>query len=318
MEAKLLTNESYRPKKMKFPTVKQLRYLVALDEYRHFGQAAKACHISQSAFSIAIKELEDLLQVQLIDRSNRTVTMTASGKQVVAKARSCLHELENLVDMTLNHEPLAGKLHFGVIPTIAPYMLPVLLKNTKVEFPGLKLYLHEQITPLLYDGLLAGHLDLLLVALPYEFKHVEIMPLFSDRFFLAHHPQTQWLKPGKDIVSQLREDSVLLLEDGHCLRDHALSACQLLHTDKINQFSGASLNTLLQMVSNDLGVTFVPEMALQSIQAAMQPIFIQAVGSDSFREIGLVWRKNSSHDAEFRLFGEFIRSCVGNAAGTEV
>lgn len=297
---------------MKLPTVKQLRYLVALDEYRHFGQAAKASHISQSAFSIAIKELEDLLQVSLIDRSNRSVTMTASGKQVVVKAKACLSELESLVDITLDHQPLSGKLNFGVIPTIAPYILPVLLKNVEAEFPELQLYLKEQITPLLYDGLLAGQLDLLLVALPYEFKQVEIMPLFNDRFYLAHHSQTQWLKPGKDLLSQLREDSVFLLEDGHCLRDQALSACHLLHSDKINQFSGTSLNTLLHMVSNDLGVTFIPEMALKSVGLTNPRITLQAVGADSFREIGLVWRKNSSHDAEFRLFGEYIQACIAN------
>lgn len=297
---------------MKLPTVKQLRYLIALDEYRHFSQAAKSCHISQSAFSIAIKDLEDLLQLSLIDRSNRNVTMTTEGMKVVARARACLNELENLVDISVDRQPLTGKLHFGVIPTIAPYLLPVLLKNLGTEFPGLKLYLKEQITPLLYDSLLSGQLDLLLVALPYEFKQVEIMPLFKDRFFLAHHKQTQWIKPGKDLPSQLREDSVLLLEDGHCLRDQALSACHLLHTDKINQFSGTSLNTLLHMVANDLGVTFIPEMARRSVDSTNPHIALQAVGADSFREIGLVWRKNSSHDAEFRLFGEFLQKCVAS------
>ena len=147
----------------------------------------------------------------------------------------------------------------------------------------------------------------MLVALPYEFKHAEIMPLFKDRFFLAHYKHSRWLKKGRSLLGQLQEDSVLLLEDGHCLRDHALSACHLLHTDKVNQFSGTSIHTLLQMVGNDLGVTFIPEMARRSLAIADSLIELQAVDDDSFREIGLVWRKNSSHDAEFRLLGEFIR-----------
>ncbi len=296
---------------MKLPTVKQLRYLVALDEYRHFGQAAQACNISQSGFSIAIKDLEELLQVRLVDRTSKSVTITALGKQVVVKARLCLHEIENLVDIPLDYQrPLCGKYTMGVIPTIAPYALPAMLKAIKAEFPELKLYLKEQITPLLYDQLTAGHIDLMLVALPYEFKHVEIMPLFKDRFLLAHHKDTKWLDKGKNLVNQLKEDSVLLLEDGHCLRDHALLACKLLHTDKINQFSGTSLNTLLHMVNDDLGVTFIPKMAQKSVSLIGTQIELECVDENGYREIGLVWRKNSSHDAEFRLLGDFIHNSV--------
>lgn len=295
---------------MKLPTVKQLRYLVALDEHRHFGQAARASNISQSGFSIAIKELEELLRVRLVDRTSKSVTITALGKQVVIKARLCLHELENLVEIPADYQkPLAGKLTMGVIPTIAPYALPVILKKIQAEFPDLKLYLKEQITPLLYDELISGYIDLMLVALPYEFKHVEIMPLFKDRFFLAHHKNTKWLIKGKNLLSQLKEDSVLLLEDGHCLREHTLSACKLVHTDKINQFSGTSIYTLLHMVNNDLGVTFIPEMAQQSALLSDSQIELQTVDEDSYREIGLVWRKNSGHDGEFRMLGEYIRAC---------
>ncbi|NOU44555.1 MAG: LysR family transcriptional regulator [Methyloglobulus sp.] len=296
---------------MKLPTVKQLRYLVALDEHCHFGQAAQACNISQSGFSIAIKELEELLQIQLIDRTNKSVTITAIGKQIVAKARVCLNEIEGLVDIPMDHQkPLSGKLTLGVIPTIAPYLLPTMLKRINSEFPELKLYLKEQITSLLYDELISGHIDLILVALPYEFKYVETMPLFKDRFLLAHHKQSKWVIQGKGLLKQLKEDSVLLLEDGHCLRDHALSACKLLHTDKINQFSGTSLHTLLHMVNNDLGVTFIPEMAEQSVLLLGSQIELQAVNESSYREIGLVWRKNSSHHGEFRMLGEFIKNCA--------
>jgi LysR family hydrogen peroxide-inducible transcriptional activator len=296
---------------MKLPTVKQLRYLVALDEFRHFGQAADACHISQSGFSIAIKELEDLLNVQLIDRTNKSVTITPIGKEVVAKARVCLNELENLTEIPADyHRPLAGKLTMGVIPTIAPYLLPALFNHLGTAFPDLKLFLKEKITPLLYDELISGQIDLMLVALPYEFKYAETMPLFRDRFYLAHRKQTKWLKPGRELLDQLKEDSVLLLEDGHCLRDHALSACKLLHSDKISQFSGTSLNTLLHMVNSDLGMTFIPEMACSSAILPGGQLELEALDQNSYREIGLVWRKNSSHHAEFRLLGEAVRACA--------
>lgn len=295
---------------MNLPTIKQLRYLVALDKHLHFSQAAKSCSISQSGFSIAIKELEQLLQVQLVDRTNKSVTITPSGKHVVAKARECLQELETLVEISAGYQlPLSGKLVMGVIPTIAPYLLPLVLKNMQKEFPALKLYLKELTTQLLYDDLIAGHIDLMLVALPYEFKHVEIMPLFKDNFMLVCHPQTKWLNKQKSILNQLKEDSVLLLEDGHCLRDHTLSACKLLRSNKVNQFSATSINTLLHMVNNDLGVTFIPEMAKQSVLNSGLEVEIHPTEEQSYREIGLVWRKNSSHYNEFRLFGEFIQNC---------
>ena len=297
---------------MKLPTTKQLRYLIALDQYRHFGQAAQACNISQSGFSIAIKDLEELLQVQLIDRTNKSVTITALGRQIIAKARLCLRELENLVEIPVDYRtPLSGKFTLGVIPTIAPYVLPGMLKGLKDHYPDLKLYLKEHITPLLYDELISGYVDLILVALPYEFKYVEIQPLFKDRFLLAHHKQTKWLKKGNNLLNQLKEDSVLLLEDGHCLREHALSACKLLHTDKINQFSGTSIYTLLHMVNNDLGVTFIPELARESVMSMASQIELEAVDEDSYREIGLVWRKNSSHDEGFRMLGEYIQKSIG-------
>jgi LysR family hydrogen peroxide-inducible transcriptional activator len=293
---------------MNLPTTKQLRYLVALDKHQHFGKAAESCSISQSGFSIAIKELEQLLQVQLVDRTNKSVTITPSGRYVVTKARQCLQELETLVEIPAGYQlPLSGKLIMGVIPSIAPYLMPLILKDMPEEFPGLKLYLKELTTQLIYDDLIAGHIDLMLVALPYEFKHVEVMPLFKDKFMLACHPQTKWLNKQENILDQLKEDSVLLLEDGHCLREHTLLACKLLRTNKVNQFAATSINTLLHMVANDLGVTFIPEMAKQSVLLLGSQIEIHSLKENSYREIGLVWRKNSSHYEEFHLFGEFIQ-----------
>lgn len=294
---------------MELPTVKHLRYLVALEEHQHFGKAAASCFISQSGFSIAIKELEKLLQVQLVDRTNKSVTITTVGKQVVTKARVCLRELRVLAEIPTGHKfPLSGNLILGVIPTIAPYLFPTILGDIQKKFPALKLYLKEETTQRLYDNLIAGHIDLMLVALPYEFKHVEIMPLFKDKFLLAYHEETKWLNKQKNQLDQLDEDSVLLLEDGHCLRDHALSACKFINTDRVNQFASSSLQTLLHMVENDLGITFIPEMARQATSLLNPKIEILEFDKDSYRTIGLVWRKNSAHNEEFNLLGNGIRN----------
>jgi LysR family transcriptional regulator, hydrogen peroxide-inducible genes activator len=152
----------------------------------------------------------------------------------------------------------------------------------------------------------------MLVALPYDFKHVETLPLFKDHFLLAHRKQSKWITLGDNILTQLKTDSVLLLEDGHCLREHTLSACQLIHTDKINQFSGTSIHTLLHMVNNDLGVTFIPEMAKQSTLLFGAEIELASVDASSYREIGLVWRQNSSQAEEFHLLGDFIRASMSS------
>ncbi|MEE9396536.1 MAG: LysR substrate-binding domain-containing protein [Methylococcales bacterium] len=295
--------------KYNLPTVKQLRYLVALDKHHHFSNAAKSCSISQSGFSIAIKELEELLKAHLVDRTSKSVTITPMGREIVAKARLCLHELESLVKIPAENQlPLSGKLVLGVIPTIAPYLLPSIITDIQKEFPSLQLFFKERTTHLLYDELIAGDIDLMLVALPYEFKHVEIMPLFKDNFMLACHPQSKWLNKKKTLLGRLKEESVLLLEDGHCLREHTLSACKLLHTNKVNQFAATSLYTLLHMVENDLGVTFIPEMAQHSTLSLGSQIELHELKEDSYRDIGLVWRKNSGHYEEFHLLGEYIRN----------
>lgn len=293
---------------MNFPTFRQLRYLIALDNFRHFGKAAQACFVSQSAFSTAIKELETLLDVQLVDRTNKSVTFTAPGKKVSVSARICLADLENLIEgISGNKDPLSGKLFVGIIPTVAPFLIPGALNNLQVEFPKLRLYLKERTTQTLYEELMAGRLDAILIALPYDLKHVEVMPLFKDRFRLACRENTKWLDPGHYGPDQLKSESVLLLEDGHCLRDHALSACKLRNHEKINQFSATSLYTLLHMVDNDMGITFIPEMAENSSLLKGTRIRTYPMAEKSYREIGLVWRKNSAQRAEFEMLGKFIK-----------
>jgi LysR family transcriptional regulator, hydrogen peroxide-inducible genes activator len=292
----------------KYPTTKQLRYFVALAEHQHFGRAAEACFVSQSAFSSAIQELESLLETQLVDRTNRQVTITAVGQDVEVQARLVLRDIESLVEMAGERRaPLTGDLRLGVIPTIAPFMLPTVLPALRATFPQLTLYLHEGQTQVIHEKLLDGDLDVLLLALPYELRSVETMDLFADRFYLAYREGTERVDPKHYRFSRLHADSILLLEDGHCLRDHALAACRIRDSEKIRRFAASSLLTLIEMVDADLGITFLPEMAKDSLMLRNTHVRMQPVEAKSSRMIGLAWRKNSGRTEEFRMLGEFLR-----------
>lgn len=292
----------------KLPSVRQLQYFVTLEEMGHFGRAAEACFISQSAFSNAIQELELTLGVQLVDRTNRRVTINGVGRDVALQARICLQDLQNIARLAHQREgPLSGKLVLGVIPTIGPFLLPPLLKKLRREFPRLQLFLKEQRSDELYAGLQEGNIDLLLMALPYSMKNVETQVLFRDSFLLACRRDTTLVDPARFSIDQLNPESVLLLEDGHCLRDHAVSACHISELDKVNRFSASSLHTLLEMVESDLGITFVPAMARASALLRGTRIATWPVKSAGFREIALVWRKGSNHGDDFRALGAFIR-----------
>jgi LysR family hydrogen peroxide-inducible transcriptional activator len=292
---------------MKYPTVKQLRYFVALVESGHFGRAAEACSVSQSAFSSAIQEMEALLDTQLVDRTNRQVTITAIGQEVAVQARLVLRDIESLVEIAgERREPLSGDLRLGVIPTIAPFMLPTVLPRLRKAFPELTLYLHEGQTQHIHDKLMGGEVDVLLLALPFDLRGVETMSLFKDRFFLAYREGTDRVDPDNYRFSRLNADSVLLLEDGHCLRDHALAACKIRNTQKIRRFAASSLLTLVEMVDADLGITFLPEMAKDSSMLRHTRVRMQLVDEKSHRTIGLAWRKGSGREQEFRLLGDFL------------
>jgi len=293
---------------MNYPTIKQLGYFVALCEEGHFGRAAARSFISQSAFSTAIQDLESLLNAQLVDRTKRQVTVTALGQEVATQARLCLRDIESLVEIAgQRHEPLAGSLRLGVIPTIAPFLLPTLLPRLRKAFPELKLYLIEDQTERIQQRLLEGELDVLLLALPYDLRSVESMPLFDDRFCLAVRQGSKAVDPENYRYNRLQAESILLLEDGHCLRDHALAACKIRNTEKVSRFAASSLLTLVEMVDADLGITFLPEMARDSALLRNTRVRMHPMDEQSHRTIGLSWRKGSARDDEFRLLGEFIR-----------
>ncbi|MGV6809580.1 MAG: LysR substrate-binding domain-containing protein [bacterium] len=297
------------------PTLKQLRYFIALERYAHFGRAAEACFVSQSAFSVAIRELENTLGVQLVDRTNKQVTVTRIGRDVATHARHCLRDVEYLSEIVQHSEqPLSGRLTLGVIPTIAPFLLPNILPNLRQQFPQLKLFLREDTTQQVHQQLLNGDLDLIIIALPYALSHVEMMPLFKDHFCLACHAQTQWLDPQRfriNMIERLPSQSILLLEDGHCLRDHALSACQIRHRDTIHQFNASSLLSLIEMINADLGITFLTDMAKHSQLLEKTAIKLYPLQDKSYREIGLAWRKGSAREQEFKLLGSFLQKFSG-------
>ncbi len=293
---------------MNLPTIKQLRYFVALEKHQHFGKAAQSCFVSQSAFSVAIRELESLLGSQLVDRTNKNVTITRVGKEIASHANRCLRDVEYLASIaSSNDEPLSSKLTLGAIPTIAPFILPQLVPKLRKAHPDLQLYLNEDTTLNLYKQLMDGDLDLLLIALPYKLAGVEIMSLFKDKFLMACRKDTKLIDPANYENEDIPAESIILLEDGHCLRNHALSACQIRNQDTVNRFSASSLLTLIEMVDSDLGITYLTQMTKNSSMLKHTAIKTWPLAEQSHREIGLVWRKNSAQVEEFRLLGNFIK-----------
>lgn len=293
---------------MIYPTVKQLRYFINLCDEEHFGRAAALSFVSQSAFSTAIQDLEAALDTQLVDRTNRQVTITSMGQEIATQARLCLRDVESLVEMAGQRRmPLTGRLRMGVIPTIAPFLLPALLPQLRKAYPDLRLFLTEDQTDRVHAKLLDGDLDVLVLALPYELRSIEKLPLFKDRFCLAARVGTKTVDPENYRFNRLQTDSVLLLEDGHCLREHALAACKIRNTEKVSRFSASSLLTLVEMVDADLGITFLPELARGSSLLKNTRVRMYALDDKSYRTIGLVWRKGSGRAEEFQLLGDFIR-----------
>ena len=290
-----------------YPTFKQLRYFVALVEQKHFGRAAAQCFVSQSAFSIAIQELEAVLGANLVDRTNRRVTITAIGQEVAVLAKLCHQDLTALVELARGQSrPLHGTLQLGIIPTIAPFLLPRVLPALRKSYPELRLFLHEDVTERLHQQLVEGALDAVLLALPYDLTGVETLDLFDDKFRLAARTGTTLVDPQHYRFNRLHAGSVLLLREGHCLREHAIEACKIRDSTKTSRFSASSLLTLIEMVDADLGITFLPEMAVGSALLQGTQVKTYPLGDKSYRTVALAWRRGSSRGREFRELGEFI------------
>ncbi len=299
----------------KLPTVRQLQYLIALRKTNHFGKAAEACFVSQSAFSTAIKELEATLEVSLVDRTNRSVVFTLAGINIESQARRCITNIDELSALAKSAgEPFSGALRLGLIPTIAPYLLPELLPALRESYPNLKLYLKEGQSQQIYQQLISGELDLILFAEPYEVPHTHVYPLFKDKFHFAYSSLGEQATANGQKVNfeELDSDSLLLLEDGHCLREHALAACSLKDQVQISQFSANSLYTLVQMVNSNLGVTLLPDMAIKYLNLHQTDIDTRELQSDFSRTISLAWREGSSRQTEFEHIAKTIETAVVN------
>jgi len=293
---------------MRSPTIKQLRYFITLCEEQHFSRAAERCFVSQSAFSNAIQELESILESQLVDRTNRSVTITSNGQEVATQARLVIRDVESLMEIAQgDSKPLSGELRLGVIPTIAPFVLPAVLPKIRKSFPDLELLLIEDQTERIYERLMNGELDLLLLALPWDMQGVDQQILFRDEFCLAYRQGTDRVDPENYRYNRLDSDSVLLLEDGHCLRDHALAACKIRNSEKIRRFGASSLLTLIEMIDADLGISFLPEMAQGSSLLRNTRVRLHPLAERSYRNIGIAWRKGSRRVDEFHLLADFVR-----------
>jgi len=292
------------------PTIKQLQYLVALHEHGHFGRAAEAMFVSQSTLSAGIRELESLLGVTLVERSRRVVRFTPLGNSVVAKAHRLLREAEELSDLVqASGKPLAGELRMSVIPTIAPFLLPRILPRLRKDRPQLKLYLREETSGDAVESLHHGRADCVLLALPFATGEVEAEHICDDKLYVAFPKDDPRDPPEAIPPAMIDPDRLLLLEDGHCLKEHALSACNRPELRGSAAMIGTSLHTLVQMVDNGLGMTMLPQMAIDAgILHETDVVARPLKARNPTREIALVWRKNSPRADEFRLLAKELRT----------
>jgi LysR family transcriptional regulator, hydrogen peroxide-inducible genes activator len=288
------------------PSVRHLRHLTALYDHGHFGRAAEACHVTQSTLSASIKELESVLRVALVDHSKRGVVLTPVGVETVERARKIVKEIEDLVSFTTaSRAPLSGTLRMGTIPTIGPFLLPRVLPRLRDTYTRLRLYLVEDLTERLIASLHRGEIDVVLLALPHECGAVETVVLFKDPFVVGlprGHPLAK--ENGIKPQSLLGED-LLLLKDGHCLRDHALAALRRLANRRIAEFEATSLTTLVQMVDNGLGTTLLPTLAVNAGLLLGTSLITRPLLTDEpARNIGLIWRRGTGRREEFRLLAK--------------
>lgn len=291
------------------PTLKQLQYLAALKEHGHFGKAADACFVTQSTLSAGIRELESLIGITLVERTRRVVRFTPFGDRIVEKAHRILREAEELAEMAqAAGKPLAGELRMSVIPTIAPFLLPQLLPRVRREKPELKLYLREETSHAAIESLRHGNVDCVLLALPFACGDVDSEVLFQDPLYVAFPKDDPRNPPLYVLPENIDETRLLLLEDGHCLKDHALAACNRPDLRAEATMMGTSLHTLVQMVDNGLGLTMLPEMAIRNGILTNTEITARPLKSEhAYRDVALVWRKNSPREKEFRLMAEILR-----------
>lgn len=287
-------------------TMKHLRYFDALARIGHFGRAAESCAISQPALSVQIRELEELLGAPLVERGGRRIRLTTLGEEFVGRARAILRAVDELEDLGRAAQgPLAGRLRLGIIPTVAPYLLPSIIKSLAQLYPGLDPRPREAITGRLIEDLAEAKLDIAIVALPVSEPALEEIPLFDEEFVLVR-PLEDAEKPVP-ASERLHEMRLLLLEEGHCFRDQALSVCNITAASTRDVMEGSSLSTLVQMVGAGIGVTLIPEMAIETETRSSCVGVSRLAGPRPTRTIGMVWRKSNPLSAQFARIAEVVR-----------
>jgi LysR family transcriptional regulator, hydrogen peroxide-inducible genes activator len=295
-------------------TLRQLRYLEALAEHRHFGRAAEACAVTQPALSMQIRELEKVLEVELVERRPGEVVLTDIGIEVMRRGGRVLCETRDLVDFARHHgRPLTGRLRLGVIPTIAPYLLPCILPILQRRCPELRVELRESQTKVLLDELTRGALDLVMLALPVAEGELEAMPLFDDPFLLAVPASDQHSESGPVNVEDIDHERLILLEEGHCLRDQALAYCGNGGHGGAMGLGATSLTTVMQMVANGYGVTLVPQVAVDVEVRDVRIKLLRLAPPQPGRTIGLAWRQTSPRKIDFIALGQLVTEALGIA-----
>ncbi|MEM7079732.1 MAG: DNA-binding transcriptional regulator OxyR [Pseudomonadota bacterium] len=289
--------------------LRDLRYLVAVAEHKHFGRAAEACFVSQPTLSTQLKKLEDTLGVVLIERTNRKVMLSPAGETIVEQAQRVLREVNSLTAMAEQfRDPLGGDFRLGVIPTVAPYLLPKILVPMRKSFPNLRLQLTEAQTAQIVRMLKQGDLDAILLALPVNEENIREMSLYREAFLFAAskaHP-----KAGQTSVrlQDLEEEEVLLLEDGHCLRDQALEVCHTHRAVENTNFRATSIETLRQMVAANIGTTLMPELAVP--KRADSVVYLPFKTKAPYRDVGLCWRTTSTRVPLFEKLGAMLKDTM--------
>ena len=291
------------------PSIKQLKYACAVAENRHFSKAAAVCHVTQSTLSAAIQELESQLGIKIFERNKKSVLITTLGEKLLAQARIILGDVADFIALAQVHgTPLSGDLRLGVIPTIGHFLLPPILSEMRRRFDKLKLFLKEEMSAQLLQQLQQGQLDLIILAFPYLLPDMETVSLFKDEFLLCLPPGHALEKSPRVRHQQLRGQNLLLLEEGHCLRDHALEACKLESADADLVYQGTSLHTLVQMVANGLGMTLLPAMSIEADVLGDTQLQLRHFSNENVsREIGMAWRKTDPRRDDYLLLAEFVK-----------
>lgn len=287
-------------------SIKHLRYFAALAQHRHFGRAADACAISQPALSLQIKDLEDFLGAQLVERDRRQIRLTSLGEAFAARAQQILRSVDELADLARASSPsLGGRLRIGMIPTVAPYLLPAVIRRLAERFPAVDLRPREAVTGKLTEDLITGGLDIAVMALPVSEPSLQAHLLFDEEFVLVRTPADRHKPPPS--VESLRAMRLLLLEEGHCFRDQALAFCNMAPGLAQDPMEGSSLATLVRMVGAGMGVTLIPEMAVAAETSAVEVSIARLAEPRPRRSIGLVWRKTNPLAEHFMQVGEIVR-----------